>query len=123
MLLTRPLVAATIACFLPEGVTKMLTPAARSGLVVQTWFAIGISPIIVFLTALYVTGKPEPDWLIPLPVTMVIAWHGMRSSLPAFVALLDRAAESGLATRALMIGYGAGLAVSLVAMAAGAMLY
>jgi hypothetical protein len=40
----------------------MLTPAARSGLVIQTFFAIGISPIIVFLTALYVTGKPEPDW-------------------------------------------------------------
>jgi hypothetical protein len=101
----------------------MLTPAARSGLVVQTFFAIGISPIIVFLTALYVTGNPEPDWLIPLPITMVIAWHGMRSSLPAFVALLDRTAGPRLATRALVIGYGVGLAVSVVALAAGAMLY
>jgi hypothetical protein len=101
----------------------MLTPAARSGLVVQTFFAIGISPIIVFLTALYVTGTPEPDWLIPLPITMVIAWHGMRSSLPAFVALLDRAGGPRLATRALVVGYGAGLAVSVVALAAGAMLY
>ena len=101
----------------------MFTPAARSVLVVQTWFAIGISPIIVFLTALYVTGKPDPDWLVPLPFTMVIAWHGMRSSLPAFVALLDRTANPHLATRALVIGYGSGLAVSVAALAAGVMLY
>ena len=97
----------------------MLTPAARSGLVVQTWFAIGISPIVVFLTALYVTGRPEPAWLM----TLVIAWHEMRSSLPAFVAMLDSAASRRLATRALVIGYGAGLAMSVVALAAGAMLY
>jgi hypothetical protein len=99
----------------------MFTPAVRSGLVVQTWFAIGISPIILFLTDLYATGKLEPAWLIPLPVTMVIAWHGMHSSLPAFVALLDRTASPRLATRALVIGYGAGLAASMVALAAGAL--
>jgi hypothetical protein len=77
----------------------------------------------VFLTALYVTGKPEPDWLVPLPITIVIAWHGMRSSLPAFVSLLGPAVSPRLATRALVIGYGAGLAVSVVALAAGEMLY
>jgi hypothetical protein len=35
----------------------MLTPATRSGLVVLTWFAAGISPIILFLTDLYTTGR------------------------------------------------------------------
>jgi len=100
----------------------MFTPAVRAGLVVETWFAVGISPIILFLTNLYATGKLEPAWLIPLPVTMVIAWHGMHSSLPIFAALLDRVASHRLAARALVIGYGAGLVVSEVAIAAGVML-
>ena len=83
---------------------------------------VGISPIAVLLTDLYVTGRPEPAWFIPY-LTMVLAWHGMRSSLPAFVAMLDSAASPRLATRALVFVYGTGLVVSVAAFAAGTMLH
>jgi hypothetical protein len=48
----------------------MLTPVERSVLVVQTWFAIGVSPIIVFFSGLYAVDQFEPAWLLLLPASL-----------------------------------------------------
>ena len=106
---------------LRQMVPTMFTPAARLVIVVQTWIGIGISPMILLLIDLYGTGRLEPAWLIPLPVTFVIAWHGLQSRLPAFVALLSPATREAIAARALAIGYGVGLTLATAAMTAWAM--